>query len=106
MKTIDVSERVMKKVAGFERKRTTLWLRSFIIITVSLTIAFGAVFSFVIRDLLEKRAFDFFELFTQDPEIIAEFWKDALSTFWDELPQELLFIAVITLIVFLIFIIV
>lgn len=55
---------------------------------------------------MEKRTFDVFELFTQEPEIIAEFWRDVLQTFWDELPQEMILIAVAVFTVLIVFFII
>lgn len=106
MKTIDVSSRVMKKVVLFERRRITMWLRGFITLTVFLVSGGVMLVGLVVRDLMEKRAFDMFELFTQDLEIIAEFWKEVLVTFWEEVPQRLFFIAIGILILLVLLIIV
>jgi hypothetical protein len=97
MKNIDITRRVMRKVAGFERQRIASWVRYFIIVVIVLTGAFSVLFAFIIRDLLEKRTLDLLELFTQDPEIIVEFWGDVVSTFWAELPQELFLVLVLLL---------
>ncbi len=94
MKIIDVSHTVMEKVAGYERKRVALWFRTFIAISGTFVLASLVMLLLVMRDLLEKRAFDFIELFSQDREIIVEFWREALITFWDELPIERIIIAV------------
>lgn len=106
MNIIDVSESVMKKVADFERRRIAVWFCWFIVMMVGLFVGCGVIFVLVVRDLLEKRAFDFIELFTQDREIIAEFWREVLVTFWDELPIELITFAVCILGALLIFIII
>jgi hypothetical protein len=99
MKTVDVSHRVMKQIVQYERKRTALWIRTFIVVVSTLLISGILMFSLIVKDLLEKQAFDLFELFTQDPEIIAEFWHDALTTFWNEVPQELFFVTGIVVLV-------
>jgi MFS-type transporter involved in bile tolerance (Atg22 family) len=104
MKTVDVSDRVMKKVIGFEKRRTAIWLRSFAIIVTGFIAACITVFLLVVRDLLEKRAFDLFELFTQEREIIAEFWQEVLKTFWEELPQGMVFAILLIIIALVIFI--
>ena len=106
MKTVDVSARVMNKVAVYERRRSAVWIRGFLAVVAGLAIGCGLVFFLVLKDLMEKRAFDMFELFTEDPEIIAEFWKEVLGTFWEELPQEMLLIAAIILIALVLFILI
>jgi hypothetical protein len=106
MKIIDVSRSVMEKIVGYERQRVTLWFRTFVAIVGTLILASLVVLLFVIRDLLEKRAFDFIELFFQDREIIAEFWLEVLVTFWGELSTELITLAVCILGALLIFVII
>lgn len=106
MKIIDVSKSVMKKIAEFERRRIAVWFSWFMVMVVGLLVGCGAIFVLVVRDLMEKRAFDFIELFSQDREIIAEFWREVLVTFWDELPIELITLAVCILGVLLIFMII
>lgn len=93
MKTIDVSRSVMTKVAVYEKQAITVWLRNFMIFMLSFGAAVVVVILAIARDLLEKRTFDVFELFFQDPEIISEFWKEVFVTFWDEVPQNLIIIA-------------
>ncbi|OGG31270.1 hypothetical protein A3A63_01140 [Candidatus Gottesmanbacteria bacterium RIFCSPLOWO2_01_FULL_46_9] len=106
MKTVDVSARVMKKIAGFERRRIAAWIRWFLAVVASLIIGCSVLLLLVVKDLMEKRTFDMLELFTEDREIIAEFWKDVLETFWDELPQEMLLVIAVMLAVLVLFVIV
>jgi hypothetical protein len=106
MKTVDVSARVMKKVAGFEKNRIAVWFGGFLAVVASLFIGCSVVLLFVVKDLMEKRTFDVFELFTEDREIIAEFWKEVLQTFWEELPQEMLLVIAVMLVVLVLIIIV
>ena len=106
MKTVDVTKRVMKKVTGFERRRIAVWSRWFMVMALGLFVGCGTMFVLVVRDLMEKRAFDVLELFTEDREIIAEFWKEVLETFLDELPQGMILIAGIMFIALILFILV
>ena len=106
MKTVDVSARVMKKIAAFERRRIAAWIRWFLAVVASLIIGCSVLLLLVVKDLMEKRTFDMLELFTEDREIIAEFWKDVLETFWDELPQEMLLVIAVMLAVLVLFVIV
>jgi hypothetical protein len=106
MKNVNISARVMKKIVQYERKRITLWLRSFVTMTVVLVVSCLALFGFTVSDLMEKRAFDVLELFTQDREIIAEFWKEVLQTFWEEMPQGLFFAGVTVVVILIILIVI
>lgn len=101
MKKIDVTRDVMRYVSEYEREGISRFLIFFIggVAIIGLLSVTG--FVLIINDLLSKRAFDLFELFTQDPEIIRDFWKEAFMIFWDEIPQNL-FRAVLLLIVLLI----
>ena len=96
----------MKKIAGFERRRIAAWIRWFLAVVASLIIGCSVLLLLVVKDLMEKRTFDMLELFTEDREIIAEFWKDVLETFWDELPQEMLLVIAVMLAVLVLFVIV
>ncbi len=94
MKQIDVTKHVMNNVVRYERAGISVWIRSFIISIIGISIVGVYVGILIISDLLSKRAFDLFELFSQDPEIISEFWQEALTTFWEEIPQHLLYMCV------------
>ncbi len=95
MKEIDVTKKVMRNVAEYERTGISRWVAYFIG-SVSLGIL-GCIVGliYIVKDLLDKHAFDLFELFSQDPEIIADFWKEVLTTFWGEIPQTILLIVLI-----------
>ncbi len=104
MKRVDISSSVMKHIAQEERIRISLWFKYFIgTISILLT---GFIISFVliVQDLLAKKAFDLLELFSQDAEIISEFWQEALQTFLDEIPQNLLLLSVLCVVMFCIMI--
>ncbi len=98
MKKIDVTHDVMKHVSQYERVGISRFLTLFIGGVAVLCVLSIGGFILIINDLLSKRAFDLFELFTQDPEIIRDFWKDALIVFWDEIPQNLLLIVLLIII--------
>lgn len=90
MKKIEVTHDVMKHISEYEREGISRFLVVFIASVAVLCLLSVTGFVLIINDLLSKRAFDIFELFTQDPEIIYDFWKEAFMIFWDEIPQNLL----------------
>jgi hypothetical protein len=97
MKDINITKQVMKNVTSYERSGISKFFLFFISSIVSLLLSSIVGFVLIIHDLLAKRAFDLFELFTQDSEIIRDFWQDALITFWDEIPANLVFIVIMLL---------
>lgn len=99
MKKIDVSHDVMKHISQYERVGISRFLAFFIGGIAILCVSSVIGFVLIINDLLSKQAFDLFELFTQDPEIIQDFWREVLMIFWDEIPQNLL--SVVALLVIL-----
>lgn len=96
----DVSNRVMKKVVDFERRHVVRFTVLFSIISFLLVVASILVFSEVVVELNNRGSWDLLTLFGEEPEIVQEFWKDTLFTFWEEIPQGLLFIG-LGLLVFL-----
>ena len=55
---------------------------------------------------MEAKTFELLSLFTQDKEIIQEFWQDTLSTFFQELPVRGVVIFLLSLSLAVLFIIV
>jgi H+/Cl- antiporter ClcA len=102
MKNIDVSKKVMNDIASYERSSISVWMRYFIVTIIGIVVFCIGIFLMIANDLLSKSAFDVFELFSQDPEIISEFWKEVLTTFWDEIPQHLMLIAFVLISVLII----
>lgn len=101
MKKVDLTEKVMQKVAGYEKRKISLWLGRFAAILV---ILFGGfLFSAWIfhRVLIDRQIWDLFSLFSQDREIIAEFWQDAMGVIWEEMPRGPIY--ALAVIVFLVF---
>ncbi len=95
MKQSDISQSVMKKVAVLERSSIRTWGIRFLSLVLLLVLGFSISFAIVIQSLLDQKSFAVFELFLQDPEIIREFWRDALLQFSDELPQTLAIVSVL-----------
>lgn len=106
MKQIDVTSNVMQKVKSFERSEISRFFRFFIGVLTIFMMMIVVGFYMIVTDLMSKRAFDVFELFTQDPEIIGDFWRDTLIIFWDEIPMQILvavtlLMAIVAVIIFI-----
>ena len=93
MKPIDISSAVMKKIVQLEESRTRSWVRGFYMVIGGLIVIVGFSLGISWKILGELHAWDLLEIFTQDWEIIAEFWQDTMSTFLQELPLETLMVA-------------
>lgn len=90
----DLTSSVMERVAKLERRRVGLWLGVFLLILAALGFAFLVAAWQTGTLVFERGSLDLLTLFSQDPEIIGEFWQDTLTTFWEELPHRSLFILV------------
>jgi len=99
MKTIDVSQNVMKKVVRLEKGRTKRWFICFIAVVFILILLF---LFFMIRGaqiISDRQGWDLLILFRQDPEIITSYWRDTLWIFWEEAPQRIIFLSIVVLVV-------
>lgn len=97
-------KRIEHKIYLFETKRT---LREFVLrIGSILLIALGGIFFGIglIKQLAEQRTFDLLALFQEDKEIVKEFWRDVLDTFYVELPKIPFIVFIFCSIVFLLFV--
>ena len=100
MKSVDVTKPVMEKVVRFEKRRSFWWIGRFFIILLVLCSA-GLWLSWIAAEqIAERQTLELLTLFTQDREIISEFWQDTLTIFWEELPQgKLIIIGVLLLLI-------
>jgi len=87
MKHIDVTQKVMKNIASLERKRIVSYRRKLFLIFSALILLFVGAIAVVIKILTEQQTFDLLTVFSEDSEIIAEFWQDTVTSFFQELPQ-------------------
>lgn len=104
MKKVDLTGKVMGKVVGFEKRHVKWWLGKFILVISVLCASFifsAAVFQ---KEVLQRRILDLLSLFTEDKEIIGQFWQDTLGVVWEEIPHELLFLLGLIFLIFVIFI--
>ena len=88
MKQTDITSKVMTEVAKYEKEKIRLFrLRLWIALAVILSVCIvGSVV--IVWQLNEMQAFDLLTLFSEDRQIIAEFWQDTLSTFWEYIPPQ------------------
>jgi xanthine/uracil permease len=87
MKNIDVTQSVMKNIASLERKRITSYRRKLFAVLGGLVLLFAGIVVFVIRILEQQQTFDLLTVFSEDREIIVEFWQDTVISFFQELPE-------------------
>lgn len=94
MKKIDVTKSVMEDIVLFETQRTRKWLVIFIgsIALITCLIVMVAIQTY--GTLLERHTLDVLEILSQDREIISEFWQDTLLVFWEEFPQQSIFLGI------------
>jgi hypothetical protein len=83
----------MEKVIRFEEHRTKRWTKTFWIILAVLTAGLAYILWNVWVSVSMWGTLDMLTLFTQDQEIVREFWQDTLEVFWEELPQQAVTIA-------------
>lgn len=95
MKSIDVSEQVMQKIVRFEETRTRVWLRRFYIFLITLVIVLGVYLWISWKTMSDLHTWDLLNLFSEDWEIITEFWSETIMTFFIELPAETLIAALV-----------
>lgn len=94
-----ITTRVMAHVANYEKDRISLFTRRLAILFSFIILGVIITFGVVIWQLYEFQAFDMLTLFQQDSEIIARFWQDTLSVFWEFVPQEWLLAGTLCLLV-------
>ncbi len=89
----------MHNVVRFERSRSRTWLRLFYGIVSILCVLFGMFLWISWKTITDLQGWDLLTIFTQDREIISDYWQDTVMTFIAELPLETVFWAVGILIV-------
>jgi hypothetical protein len=86
MKQINIAKPVMDQIVKFEKQRISRWRIVFMSI-VSFLLVFFITFCFlIIRQMQMEETFDLLTLFSEDREVINEFWQDTVVSFWNELP--------------------
>lgn len=70
-----------------------MWLRGFYTGVVVMVILVGIFFWSSIQTISDLQGWDLLSVFTQDREIIRDYWQDTVLTFITELPLETLAVA-------------
>ncbi len=91
----DLTVPVMDKVMKIEKHRILAWL-TVLLVVAGVLLVIALAFLVISAQLISDRgSWDLLSLFQEDREIIAEFWQDTLLTFWEELPQRHLLVAIL-----------
>lgn len=96
----------MKTVVRFERRRVWRWLLGFVAVVGMLTLVFISMASLAVQDMAERQVLEPLRVIWEDPEIIADYWREVLDTFFVEIPLEHIVVGAVVLIVLVIFVIV
>ncbi|MEK7577343.1 MAG: hypothetical protein AAB492_01825 [Patescibacteria group bacterium] len=83
---------IMRRIITLEKHRLLKTLSLFIGVFATLFMACIVVSLAFIQDVRDLGTWDVLSLFWEDREIIAEYWQDALSTFWLEVPMGYMYI--------------
>ena len=87
----------MNQVVGFEKRRSFWWIGKFLFILFVLGALGIWVFWIAATEILQRQTLELLTLFTQDREIIAQFWQDTIMVFFEELPQRKLAVSFLAL---------
>ena len=103
MKNIDVTQSVMKNIAAIERKRIVSYRRKLLIVFSCLALLFVGAITVAFKILSDQQTLDLLTVFSEDREIIAEFWQDTVMSIFQELPlQEFAFGGIVLCTVFIV----
>ena len=91
-KTSPISTPVMKRIISLEKNTILRALGLFIAAFSALSVAFFIVSLRFVQDVRDLGTSDVLTLFWEDHEIIADYWREVLSTFWLEAPVEYIYI--------------
>lgn len=95
-----IQKKIIKKIYQMETKKTILEILFKIFIGLFLGIAvfiFGQVFFEMLK---EEKALDFFQIFTEDFEVLRKYFFETIYIFYLEIPKIVLILFLITISVF------
>ena len=105
MKESELTNKIMKKVVGYEKRRVIGWILA-VILGLVIFIITGAVSLWYAATILgETKSLELLTLFREDWEIIREYWRDTITTFFQELPFDSIIILAISGVILLVIII-
>lgn len=82
----------MKRVVGVEKKMLSKTLTMLVVVFTSLFAVSAVIIAVFLNDVRDLRSWDVLTLFWEDQEIVADYWRDVLSTFWLEVPNQYILI--------------
>ena len=106
MKRSYITEKIMNKVIIYEENKSRNWLRRFMVILLVLVISVLLFMILFVKEMNYNKTFDLLSLFTEDKEIIDQFWQDTLSVFLMEIPQNYALLGLIGLISLIVLVII
>lgn len=93
----DLTKGIMDRVVQYERRRSRGWLGAYIVGGAALgAIGLLSLIGAVLH-MEEHGSFSALAIFTEDREVVAALWRDALRVFWDSLPHHRLLVTLIAL---------
>jgi hypothetical protein len=99
MKEINLTQPVMQRVAGYEKRQVSKWQLRFRLELAILGLSLLLLIYLTVRQLMIDHTFDLLTVFTEDREVLSMFWQDTVITFWNELPQLDIIIGLVVLLV-------
>jgi len=84
----------MKQITRFEKSRSSSWLRGFYAGVGVMAILVCVFFWISMQKISDLQGWDLLTIFSQDREIIRDYWQDTVMTFVEELPIESLMAAI------------
>ena len=84
---VDLTSRVMEKVVRFEKRRIRAWLIRFFLIFLIILTGVIIIGWLTLLEVSQRGTLELLTLLQQDPEIIAEYWPEVVTTIWIELPR-------------------
>lgn len=93
-KSLRISTPVMKRIVTIEKSNLVKIFLLFSGVFVTLGTAFTVVTLLFIRDVKDLGTLDVLSLFWEDHEIVSDYWREALSTVWLEVPREYMYMLI------------
>ena len=103
-----LEDKIIKRVFVFETKKAFIEIVAKFVLIIALGF-FAYIFALVIIDILhEQAAFDLFQIFSEDMEVVRKYIFEAATTFYHELPKliSIFFLAIFIALAALLFFIV
>lgn len=97
-----LEKNIVEKVYRFEKRKTIADILKYFFSFTFLLFASFYLVSIIRNILITQQTLDLFDLFKEDMEIIKDFLPDVLYTFYLEMPKELTFFLIVSIILLLV----